>query len=205
MKKNLKLLLISTFLLLNSCASTVEKISYDLVYNINFDVSKNNSPKENIVLKRKIYISDENKNLKFEDEFISTEWDFDREGFWVHIANKTDQKIKILWNNSYFSDNESGSINLKKYNFDKYKSVSVIIPESFYENMIYPYKSSKYSYFPEKITTVKNIKSDILYKKIESIYDKFIDKPVQLLIPVEINNQVYEYRFIFKVNEITIE
>lgn len=205
MKNVTKLIIISSLLLINSCASGMRKVSYDLSYNVNLDVAKNKNVKENVILKKKVFISDEDKNFKYEDQFIKTEWDLERQGIWFNIVNKTNEKIKILWKDAYFSDKEFGTMLLKKYNLDEYKEESIIIPESFYENTFYPYKSSKYSYFPEQIVVRETSNTKKIYKILEDIYEQFINNPIQLLIPIEINGQINEYRFIFSVNEINLE
>ncbi|MFN8578333.1 MAG: hypothetical protein U0354_15955 [Candidatus Sericytochromatia bacterium] len=204
MKSFTKLFIISSLLLINSCASS-RKLSYELSYNVNLDVAKDKNIKENVVLKKKVFILDEDKNFKFEDQFIKTEWDLERQGIWFNIINKTNEKIKIIWTNAYFSDKELGTIQLKKYNLDEYKDESIIIPESFYENTFYPYKSSKYSYFQKKIIVRESSSNKKVYKILEDIYEQFINNPIQLLIPIEINGQLHEYRFIFSVNEINLE
>jgi hypothetical protein len=205
MKNTTKLLIISSLFLINSCASRSPRLSYDLTYNINLDVAKDKNKKENYVLKRKIIISEQDKSLKFEDAFINVEFDLERQGFGFVIKNKTNDKVKIHWKNAFFSDNDFGTIEIKKYNLDDYEDVSTIIPESFYENTFYPYKSSKYSYFPEFIITRQAVKTKKVYEALEDIYDKFVNKPVQILIPLEINGELHEYRFIFNVNEINLE
>lgn len=205
MKNIIKVFIVSSVLLLNSCASNVRRNIYDLSYNINFEVSKNKEQKQIAELKKKVLVSEDERPLKYQDDLINTEWILDREGFWFSIKNKTQSKMKIIWKDAYFSDGESGTIDIRKYNIDSHRTEVTILPDSFYEDYIYPYKSSKYSYFPVKIVTSASVKSKLVAESLEDIYDKFVNKPVQIYVPIEIDEKIYEYRFIFNVNEVKLD
>ena len=205
MKSIIKALVITSLIGVNSCSSNIRKLSYDLSYNMNLEVAKGKDKKETAELKRKVFISDDEKPLNYKDQYIQAEWQPVRDGLWFSIKNKTDAKIKILWNNAYFSDNESGSFKIEQNNLDKYTEESVILPESFYENYILPYGNSKDKYFPSKAIIIDNNQQEKkLNKFIKNIKDKFISTPVQILMPIEIDGIIYDYRFLFSFNDINV-
>lgn len=202
MKNIIKTLIIGSLVSINSCSSNIKKYSYDIYYNMNMEVAKDKNKKETAEVKRKLYIYDDEKTLKYNDQYIETEWSPVKDGFWFLIKNKTDGKIKINWENAFFADGESGSYKIKKSNLDDYSRESVILPESFYENYILPYGNSKEKYFPAKVLTNERNQEKKISKVINMLKDKLEKQSVQILLPIEIDGVIHDYRFLFSFNEI---
>ncbi len=205
MKYFIKSLIITALISINSCVSNIKRMSYDVAYNINLEVAKGKEKKQTVEVKRKMYIDEDEKTLKYKDQFIQTEWQLDKEGFWFSIKNNTELKIKIILNEIYFSDDESGSYKIGYKNLDQFDKETIILPESFYENYILPYGNSKESYFPARAIFLANKNQEknmnIFTKEIR---DRFYSTPVQILIPIEIEGQIYDYRFLFSFNDINL-
>lgn len=198
MKKLLfKLPLVLIFLTTTSCAEVLKE--YSLSYDMTMEVSKPNSVIERSETNKKLSPEDLETSLSFQDENIIITWQITKNGFWYSLANKSKKPIKIHSSEIIIADAESGSKKLKKTN-----ETIVVLGKSFREEYLDFYGNLQDTYFPSIIKDRKGRVEKTVYKSLDLLYDRFVNKPIQILIPIEIEGKIYEYTFTFNTNDINI-
>lgn len=213
MKKISILLFLLSSLFLSSCSSFIK--TYEITYNMSLEVDKPNNTKELSVLKQKIILSDK-KYFSFSDKNIEIHWVAHKKGFKFILKNKTDNTIRVLWQEAAFSDEYNISQSLLNYqnlyNDEKYPSV-ILAGTSIEDLVVFNYyiehnpdskNISSQTYFPSQIKISDNnekyLKNNLHYLK-----NRFEYSNIKLLLPIQINDKVEEYIFIFKINEIGLK
>lgn len=215
----MKKLLLCALLVLAGCSTVRYNIA---LQNVESPMIKNVAPviKENIEKKERIdshgekhldstytyAYSDDNINIVF----TPTNYDI---GF--DIQNKTDDSIKIIWDDAAFVDTTGNSHKVMhkgvKY-IDRNASwppsivvkqqrlSDVIVPTDYIEWTGQDWKGTSY------LPTVAPKSADGFTKDptIEDLARQYIGKKVQVLLPLQINNQLNNYIFTFEVKNFEI-
>ena len=147
----------------------------------------------------------------FEDEMVKIIWFPKRADFVFNLKNKTNNSIKIIWDEAVYVD-ASGSSGRVMHTGVKYtdrnasQPPSVIVRNGSMDDLVSPtenvyYVSGQYggwrtaSLFPQ----TGNSQSELKQKT-----DIYKGKNVQILLPLEIENVINEYIFVFSINDILI-
>lgn len=219
MKKSFSMFLLSSLFLFSGCAYRV-KATYE------YSLENVDNPNKIEFKKTPLFLV--NSNLKrdtpfvFEDDFIKINWIPTTQEFNFKLQNKTNGTIKILWDSGAFITPDGANYRLinknKKLNEEEGPTVPTpIMKTGFIEDLIYPvgfvsYYNSKSiggyyvpsgwdippilpSYFTEDNEEQQE-------KKIEKLNESFLQKSIKILLPIEINNKVKEYIFIFRIENI---
>lgn len=151
---------------------------------------------------------DGSKKYRYEDDLIDVVWLPLSTQFAFSLKNKSDNSIKILWDEAVYV-NESGSSSRVMHAGVKYidrnnsQPPTIVVKNSTIEDMVVPtdnvyYISGQYGgwrtspMFPNSATTPDEL---------VVISNNYIGKEVQVLLPLEIQGTVNEYIFTFKVED----
>ena len=151
---------------------------------------------------------DGSKKYRYEDDLIDVVWVPLSTQFAFSLKNKSDNSIKILWDEAVYV-NESGSSSIVMHAGVKYidrnnsQPPTIVVKNSTIEDMVVPtdnvyYISGQYGgwrtspIFPNSATTPDEL---------IVISNNYIGKEVQVLLPLEIQGTVNEYIFTFKVED----
>ena len=157
-------------------------------------------------------------NYIFEDGLVRILWLPAQEGFYFQIYNKTDNSIKVIWDEAVFVDQNNKShrimhAGIKYSEGENPQPPSVIIRKGFIDEFAAPtdyayfYRgySSQYIYDPSEWRRIPllNYKNEA---KEEAEYDakQVVGKKLQLLLPLEIQGTVSEYIFEFTATDFKI-
>lgn len=157
-------------------------------------------------------------NYIFEDGLVKTLWLPAQKGFYFEIYNKTDNSIKVIWDEAVFVDenNKSHRImhsSIKYSERDNPQPPSVIIRKGSIDEFVAPtdyiyfYRGygSQYIYDPSewRHMPLLNYKSEVK-EKAENDAKQVVGKKLQLLLPLEIQGKVNDYIFEFTATDFKI-
>jgi len=151
----------------------------------------------------------------FEDDIIKTTWIVTSSNIYFDLKNKTDHSIKIIWDEAVFvdQDGESHSVmhsGTKYIDRNNPKPPTTIVRNGKISDIVFPsdyvyYQSGKYGGWRE-LDLIKNYrttepKGD---EKIKELAKKEINKTIQVLLPIKIEDIINEYIFVFKINDFKV-
>lgn len=157
-------------------------------------------------------------NYIFEDGLVKILWLPSQTGFYFQIYNKTDNSIKVVWDEAVFVDQNNKSHRLMhsgiKYNErENPQPPSVIIRKGSIDEFVTPtdyvyfYRGygNQYVYDPSewRHMPMLNCKSEE-QAKVENDAKQFVGNKLQLLLPIEIQGTVNEYIFEFTAKDYQI-
>jgi hypothetical protein len=168
--------------------------------------------------------NDKKYKFYFEDEMMRISWDVNVMSISFSLQNKTEHSIKIPWDEAAYVD-ENGRSHRVLHGGVKYSDrgqpmpPSVITRMSIFEDTVFPAdyidwnKGSGYSAGNWSKKSLFSPTLDIICKLSKGVYWSFEDfdkaaksnigKTFQVLIPVQIENTVNEYIFIFKIEDVS--
>lgn len=217
--KKAKILCLFLFLLNSACTYRV-KTSYE------YSLENVDNPEKIEFVKTKSFIVDSEDEketpFNFEDDYIKIKWNPTIREFNFHLLNKTNNTIKVLWDSGSFitPDGENYRIinKSKKLNDEEGPTVPTpIMKKAFIEDMIYPvgfvaYRRSlsiKGYYFPGMWiippllpTFLKDDYDNEQIQREKELEDKFKNKNIKILLPIEVGNKIREYIFDFKIENV---
>lgn len=183
------------------------KAQYDIVLK---EVERPSQAKERYG-EQKIFSTKEEgvDNYVFEDEMVKIIWVPQRSQFSFKLDNKSSNSIKIIWDEAVYVD-ANGTSQRVMHSGVKYtdrnssQPPTVIVRGGSINDLLLPtdnvyYVSGQYggwntrSLFPSSGKTLDDIKLKA------SIYK---NKEVQILLPLQIEDVINEYIFVFKINNI---
>lgn len=141
----------------------------------------------------------------YEDELIKIKWDYATSQIGFDLTNKSDQTLKIIWDDAAYIDaaNESGRVFHKGIKYiDRENSQS---PSSIYKNttlsdLVAPtsytsYTSGKYGGWNSRplIPTMY-----IPFSKKVEYKPELLGKIIRVALPLKTEEKTYEYVFVFK-------
>jgi hypothetical protein len=137
--------------------------------------------------------------LSFEDDFLKVHFTLSRKGVNFSIKNKTDDPIKIDWNQWSYVDTDGKSHRVFHSGIkftDKESSLapSVIPPTAMFEDVVCPSDHAKFSEIGGGYQFV-----DLLPQS--SSATEFVGKTISLFMPLELHNSVKNYFFSFKIKD----
>jgi len=152
----------------------------------------------------------------FEDDIIKTTWFVTSSNIYFDLKNKTDHLIKIIWDEAVFVD-QNGESHSVMHSGTKYidrnnpKSPTTIVRNGKISDIVFPsdyvyYQSGKYGGWRE-LDLIKNYyttndpEGDTL---VQELAKKEINKTIQVLLPIKIENITNEYIFVFKVKNFKV-
>jgi hypothetical protein len=147
-----------------------------------------------------------------EDEMVKIVWVPTSSQISFILTNKTDHSIKIVWDEAAFVD-ENGMSHRVTHSGVKYidrnnpQPPSVVVRKGTIMDFLIPsdyvyFESGEYGgwkvlpLFPEYGTTAEKLKAEA---------EKYIGKTIQVLLPLQIEDVVNEYIFIFKVSNVEVK
>ena len=216
MKKVQKLVLcLSSLILLSSCSRDYYNAYYDMSLNIDLPTKIN----KELGSKTKMDLTDKGKDyFNYEDKDFSIAIKPSNIGFNFKIQNKTDDTIKIIWDNSAMINEDNNTERLlhagtSYMDGNKTQLPSIIVKHTSILEYVAPQNSlrmndgewSTESYF---VSTVfgKNIDVKALALKQEMVLkNRFKNRIIKLLLPIEINNKISYYTFNFKVDDVNFD
>lgn len=220
--KNLFLLILFS-LLLTGCA---DKAFYYARYN--FDLTEIEKPdKSKSRYDEKSIIKKDNQSFEtytFEDEFINIKWSPHARGFDFTLLNKTDNSIKIIWDEALIIDEIKRSLAVMhtgiKYSEKESSQVpSVVIRKGYLIDSVVPSQYAVYydaTYYKGKMLDPGGWTQEDFIPSIFWGYDdgveKFknrvkrdlVGKNIQVLLPIEITGVINDYIFTFKIDDMTL-
>ncbi len=154
-------------------------------------------------------VSNENNKIlqKYSDGLIDIEWYVDTGGLSFEVTNKTENSIKIIWDEAAYIDynGKSGKVMHSgiKYTDRNLSQPPTIIPRgSTISDIVIPNENVYYSDYSgwQKEYLFRKLYSDNP-EKLKSLVSIWIGKKIQVLLPFEHQNVVNEYIFSFEVKD----
>jgi hypothetical protein len=145
------------------------------------------------------------KLLSFEDKIIQISWKVPGETFDFSLANKTDDTLRIIWNDAVFINHKGRSSKVIHYgvnyiNKNTFQPDSVIIKHSTLTDGIMP--TSNIDYFVDH-WRIDEILQSAGYRP--SDFRKFgeetVGKNLVVYLPISEKNKKIEYVFTFKIDD----
>lgn len=151
----------------------------------------------------------------FEDEMVSIAWAPLEEGFFFDLSNKTDHSIKIIWDDAAYVDTAGKSHRVVHEGVrfsDKNNSQppSIIVRRGSIQDSITP---SDYIYFfggrwdISPLFPNNNQWPFLIIEDAEVLRAKvrpYIGKTAQILLPLQIQDTINDYIFVFEVKDVQI-
>lgn len=210
MKKLMTIAVITATAALTSCST----------YDVEYDVSLSAIERVEILettnkVERKELATSSDKNL-YEDDFIKTNWIYSKTIFNFEMENKTDRTITINWDAAAYVDAEgrAGKIShsgVKYMDMEKSQVISVIPNKSYITNSIYPIDNVYYD--ADYNNAIKRLKNKVGWQHLPIIPSKYksaeqrkkwapyyVGKNIRFVLPLTINDKLYEYSFYFRIN-----
>ena len=187
--------------MLTSCAT------YQGFYDISLqEVERPKNPKERYGESKIIKFKEEGKTkYSYEDELIKIVWVPLLTEFVFALENKSDNSIKIIWDEAAYVD-ENGYSGRVVHSGVKYKDrnnsqpPTVVVKNSKVDDMVVPTHNIYYEnvggwqikpLFPNQATN---------QQELNALAQKYIGKTVKILLPLQIQETVNEYIFTFKID-----
>lgn len=183
-------------------------MTYQGFYNVGLqEVERPENAKERYGESKIINFEEEGKTkYSYEDELIKIVWLSLSTQFAFTLENKSDNSIKIIWDEAVYVD-ENGSSGRVMHSGVKYVDRSnpqpptVVVKKAKVDDMVVPtdniyYISGQYGgwqtkpLFPNQATT---------QEELNALTQKYVGKTVKILLPLQIQETVNEYIFSFKV------
>ncbi|WP_026630079.1 hypothetical protein [Dyadobacter alkalitolerans] len=141
----------------------------------------------------------------YEDPLIKIDWDYAYSQIGFELTNKSDQTIKIIWDDAaYISmSNESGRIfhkGVKMIDRENSQPPTSIYKNTTLSDLIAPTSYTRYvsgQYGGWKAEPLVPVKQGIMSTKVEYIPD-LIGQTMRVVLPIKIEDKVLEYIFSFK-------
>ncbi len=134
----------------------------------------------------------------FEDSLVRVGWVTSADGLAFQLTNKTSQSIRLLWDQAAIVDeygvshrvSHNGALNTQAFSV---QPPSVIVRKSIFEDVVMP--GGKTRIFPTLVTGPDK-------EQLTSGLEWYRGKPLQVLLPLQAQGEVYEYLFVFRVNDV---
>lgn len=155
-------------------------------------------------------------NLIFEDEKVLITFTVKHKYLAIKILNKTNESIKLIWDDIIYVDYEGlsqGVIHNGTRYFDKDlpQKTTNIAPKSFISDIIVPKNKVVYLYDEWFVRDLLSLygKDDGTFNSItekESIArgSLFVNKKINIILPIQIKNKIDEYHFNFLVKNFEV-
>jgi len=200
------LFLILVVFLLFGCAS------YRAVYDITLSkVERPSDAKERYGEPNIITFNEEGKTkYSFEDEMIKIIWIPTYDRFYFTLTNKTSHSIKINWDEAVYVD-KNGYSKRVTHSMGNYtdknspQPPSTVVRNAIITDEIFP---ADYVYYDPSLGWA--LKPLFPYFSVRSEQDlmsqakEYIDKNIQILLPLIIEDVINEYIFVFRINDVKI-
>ncbi len=146
----------------------------------------------------------------FEDKLVSIIWMLSARGISFILSNKTDHSIKIIWDEVSYVDSLGIShrvmhSGIKYIDRNNPQPPTVIVRKGTVNDLLFPtdyvrYVSGRYGGWTNDplLPTASYGKTA---EKLEAESRAYVGKTMQVLLPLEIENVVNEYLFIFRIDE----
>lgn len=165
-------------------------------------------------------LNTEKYQFSFEDELVKVLWVINSRNIAFSLQNKTDNSIRILWDEGAFID-EFGSSHRIIHSGVKYtdrnqtQSPSIIARQAYIEDIVLPSNYVEWNnvinqWIEKPLLPDFDIHSNYSVGKYSS-FEEFertakskVDKTIQVLLPLQIENVVNDYIFTFEVSSVTV-
>jgi len=156
---------------------------------------------------------EDSTKYSFEDDLIKIVWMATPQQFVFDLTNKTNHSIKIIWDKAMYVD-ENGNSERVMHSGVKYtdrnnpQPTTTVVRGATVSDLIYPTENVDWvggpyggwqikPLFPT--SSMSGTPEDLLAKA-----KKYVGKSFQVLLPLEIEQAVKEYIFVFKVNDVVM-
>jgi len=189
--------------MLSSCGT-----AYRGVYTVGLsEVERPENIKERYGESKIVNFEEEGKTkYSYEDELIKIVWIPQYTQFLFKLENKSDNTIKIIWDEAAYVDvnGSSGRImhsGVKYIDKNNSQPPTVVTKKSSINDVIVPteniyYESGQYGGWQEKPLFVSTASSEEI---LNNVVKKYLGKTVKILLPLQIQETVNEYIFSFKI------
>jgi hypothetical protein len=186
--------------------------SKPIIYNLSLKSVELPKTEQTITYDKDLMIEEESDSIfyHYEDGLIDIRWYPESKGFFFELLNKSEQTIKINWDEVVYID-EKGRTNRVVHNGVNYTEtddiqVPSIIPKgATLEDFVMPAENAYYvsgQYGGWKIESLFERRSTI--RSFEKIRNQYKDKTVKLIIPIVQNVNVKEYTFVFVIHDVIL-
>jgi hypothetical protein len=146
----------------------------------------------------------------FEDGLVRIVWTPSAYDAVFILTNKTNQPIKILWDNAVFVDEDGtnhrvvhGDVNHTEAS--EFQKPALIEPNGTYKDAIFPagsfvYRSGNW----HKKPLFPTISVSRQANSMEEEASEYVGKSFQIILPLEVDNAAHEYIFTFKVSNVEV-
>ena len=149
----------------------------------------------------------------FEDDLIRIVWMATPEELVFDLTNKTNHSMKIIWDKAVYVDEKGNSkrvthSGVKYADRNKSQPPTTVAKDATVSDLVFPaenvdYEGGPYGGWQIKplfpTSSMSGTPEDLLAKA-----KKYVGKSVQVLLPLEIEQAVKEYIFVFKVNDVVM-
>jgi len=206
------------FIFLFGCAASVK---HYLRYDIVLEEVERPPEAEERYREQKISTAEE-KGYKymFEDEMIKILWMPSSAELRFLLENKTDHSIKIIWNEAAYVSEKGKShrvmhTGIKYINRNNPQRSSVVAGKGMITDFIYPADYANYTYDSWVESPLQaggwivkpllpNSQEGGDPQKLLNNATSYIDKTMQVLLPIQLEGVTYNYVFIFKVKDVNL-
>jgi hypothetical protein len=225
MGQKMKVLLYTIFGLLFISFTGCATITYVADYNISlYKVERSEKASQLYGTSRIDSVSDNSKyKYLFEDSLAKILWLVDSKQIIFSIENKTDQTLEIPWDKAAYVD-ENGHSHRVMHSGTKYNDrssvqpPSIIVRKGILEDFVFPtdyvqfvsgYDGANGYWNQQPLITDYEIHQNIVdpnclvFDDFEKAMKKNIGKTYQILLPMQIDNTVNDYIFIFRIDNVT--
>jgi hypothetical protein len=149
----------------------------------------------------------------FEDDLIRIVWMASPEELVFDLTNKTNHSMKIIWDKAVYVDEKGNSkrvthSGVKYADRNKSQPPTTVAKDATVSDLVFPAENVDYEggpyggwriepLFPTSSTS--GTPEDLLAKA-----KKYVGKSVQVLLPLEVEETVNDYIFVFKVNDVVM-
>lgn len=174
----------------------------------------------------KVELENESKTIgaaskSYSDSIIYAIWYITRDGFEFNLNNKTDHPMVLDWNGvSYIDENGFSSRvihnDIRYIDRNDFQQPSIIPPGASIRDIIIPTNNVFYSHYHNSEYNHGYHAggwrtADLFPYYTKDIYerniwlDKYLGKNISIYMPVSVDGELYNYKFTFTINEITIQ
>lgn len=152
------------------------------------------------------------KTYIFEDDMVQIIWLVSGVGAYFTLANKTDHSIKIIWDEASYVDTTGSNhrvmhSGVKYIDRDSSQPPTIVIRKGTVTDNIVPtdhisFSSGEYGGW-EKAPLLPS--ADFALDTLKTQANKYVNKTIQILLPLEIEGVVNEYIFSFKIGGVEVK
>lgn len=146
---------------------------------------------------------------RYEDNYIDITWTISIKQFDFRLKNKSDNNLKIIWDETVYIDVDGSSnkiihAGVKYVDKNSPQPASIVAKKAYIDDTIIPtkniYMNNIYSGWQEKaFLPIYASTKEVLLRDSQ----KYIGKQIRIILPIQIEETINEYEFVFDVTGFT--